>query len=77
MITLYVGALSYQQKNQLREITESNLEFNSNFYDFDETSFKCTDSFNFSKTERLYNLITFEKFVDLFNKSKTKIYKCW
>jgi len=77
MITLYVGALSYQQKNQLRKITESNLEFNSIFYNFDKTSFKCTGSFNFAKTERLYNLITFKEFVDLFNKSKNKIYECW
>jgi hypothetical protein len=36
-----------------------------------------TGSFNFAKTERLYNLITFKEFVDLFNKSKNKIYECW
>lgn len=77
MITLYVGSLTNEEKNQLREIAEMNFNFSASFYSFDEISFRYIGSFNFARKETLYNLITFKEFVDLFNKSKNKIYECW
>lgn len=77
MITLDVGSLTNEEKNQLREIAEMNFNFSVSFYNFDEISFKYIGSFDFAKSETLHNLITFKEFIDLFNKSKNKIYECW